>query len=131
MAVASGLTTTFALETLIQSSPAPAAASSSPASFIKVLGRRPSRRFRNGTLIQRRSTPVMIPRCEVGVNLAVTSADSARAASLSALELLKTSAADRMSILSLSLYSLFMRIVVWFCGGLHLELKLDCTMLTL
>lgn len=96
MAVASGLTTTFALETLIQSAPSPASGSSSPASFVKVFGRRPSRCFRNGTtLIQRRFTPVMIPRCEVGADLAVNSAGSARASSLSALELLKTSAADR------------------------------------
>lgn len=94
MAVASGLSTTFALETLIQSPPA--ATSSSPAvrgspSSVKVFGR-PSRSFRNGTLIQRR---VMIPRCEVTPDLAMASVDSARSSSLSALEQLKTSAADR------------------------------------
>lgn len=98
MAVSSGLSTTFALETLIHGSHTPATSSSRPDSspLVKILGRS----FRHGRpLIHRslRSSSLgMSPRCEASSDFAATSsADSLRSASLSALEQLKTSAADR------------------------------------
>lgn len=97
MAVSSGLSTTFALETLIHGSHTPATSSSRPDSspLVKILGRS----FRHGRPLIHRSlrfSSLVSPRCEASSDFAATSsADSLRSASLSALEQLKTSAADR------------------------------------
>lgn len=111
MAVSSGLSTTFALETLIHGSHTPATSSSSrldSSPLVKILGRS----FRHGRPLIHRSlrfSSLVSPRCEASSDFAATSsADSLRSSSLSALEQLKTSAADRM----FSLSPLF----CFFCG---------------
>ncbi|XP_021721106.1 glutamyl-tRNA reductase 1, chloroplastic-like [Chenopodium quinoa] len=87
------VSTSFALETLLHAaSPSPAAAaaaasSSYSPSLINFSGRTHRR-------VQRRF-PLVSPRCEGSSDVAITSVDSVRSSSISALEQLKTSAADR------------------------------------
>ncbi|GMH03238.1 hypothetical protein Nepgr_005077 [Nepenthes gracilis] len=94
MAVSSGLATTFPLETFIHipSSSCSPSRSFSP-SLIRVFSRPNSNNRRS--LIRSRNISLFSPRCEAGADLATAAIDSDRSSSISALELLKTSAADR------------------------------------
>ncbi|XP_057533719.1 glutamyl-tRNA reductase 1, chloroplastic-like [Amaranthus tricolor] len=80
MAVSSGLSTTYALETLIHGG-------TNSSSLIKVFGRN----HRHGYLNFKRS--FVSPRCDASSS--GSASDSVRSSSISALEQLKTSAADR------------------------------------
>ncbi|GAB2269554.1 Glutamyl-tRNA reductase 1, chloroplastic [Dionaea muscipula] len=108
MAVSSSFAGSLALESVFHAPPAAATSSSSPSSLMSLIYR-PTRNNHNnrlgGLVIRpRRSPPLVSPRCEVTSDhaaaaataaVARTSYDSARSSSFSALEQLKTSAADR------------------------------------
>ncbi|GAB2293693.1 Glutamyl-tRNA reductase 1, chloroplastic [Dionaea muscipula] len=100
MAVSSGITATFALESLIHTA---GASCSSPSSWPSLICIRTTRSKIRCAVVRRLGPPlVRSPRCEVASSPSFDTAtstssslDSARSSSLSALELLKTSAADR------------------------------------
>ncbi|KNA12560.1 hypothetical protein SOVF_124580 [Spinacia oleracea] len=91
------ISTSFALETLLHAaSPTPSAAAVSSSSYSPSLINFSGRSHRRGGhLIQRRCPFFVSPRCEASSDFAATSVDSVRSSSISALEQLKTSAADR------------------------------------
>ncbi|KAL8144148.1 hypothetical protein V2J09_017180 [Rumex salicifolius] len=100
MAVSSGFATTFALDTLVHGAAATSSSSSrsiaavSSPSLVGLLGGATSGKTSRRCVTQRRSWgPLVNPRCELGSD--DVSRDSVRSSSISALEQLKTSAADR------------------------------------
>ncbi|GAB4852464.1 Glutamyl-tRNA reductase 1, chloroplastic [Ancistrocladus abbreviatus] len=99
MAVASSFATTFALEALLHTASTSRSPLSSSSSSSPSLVRLSSRAARNShrASIHRHRVPLWSPRCELTADSPTMESgiDSDRSSSISALELLKTSAADR------------------------------------